>query len=418
MKNNMFLQNGKPTNLLIGIGIGGFLLLMVLMTVMDNKKVQETSGYFQADTNATKQERESNFKTGKDYNYLQKEELNVLLNNQLKPILDEALDRQSQELDNRQIDMLHTLRNENDIKINELKQAINEQNQKINEIQKTRNNPNNSRIISSYTPSNNTGSGGGAANQGQPVYNPYTNEYEYSDSTTYDPSFEMPVGSKIVINNFKSNNNPIVQGSNTKLNPGFINAKGVPTGTMLTGKLITGCVSSTKPSPIVVELQEDFIYENKVLIPQGTKLVGEGETDYQARKIFLNLDRLVINNREIEIKAHLLDEDDNPGFCDKYVNLIMRKFWPIATLNFISGYCQSLKDVSYYTSTTTGVPTKIYDDTPRNAVADGLSQSVSEWSQLLMNDASSQNAIILVYKQDVKIFIDDKILLDKFTRRE
>ena len=72
-----------------------------------------------------------------------------------------------------------------------------------------------------------------------------------------------------------------------------------------------------------------------LVIPKGSVFTGKGRADYGVRKIFINLDTLIIGDKEIDIKAHFVKEDGTQGFRSEYIDLSKENFWSDFLLGFV-----------------------------------------------------------------------------------
>lgn len=220
---------------------------------------------------------------------------------------------------------------------------------------------------------------------------------------------------RIIINGFTAGRSDLLVSNNFPLeDPGFSVVKGINAGTLIPAKLMVGLISSESRSPALVLVTEDVLYDNEVYIPKGSYFLGYGTADYGVRQIFVTLEKLVINDREINVNAHLVKSDGTPGFQSKYIDLTMEKFWPTFLLNFSMGILNSFKDTTYIVSDT-GLPVQYYENTIKNQLIDGTITGATSWTDILMQDARKYNAIITVDPGiEAKVFLNEKIPLSKF----
>lgn len=408
---NLFLDaNKKPKILTISI-VGIVLVVGFIFAVTKSTTQPQSPSFLDYDYNVPKKQEPQKVTLAPDQNYVSKDEINNLLEQKIRSMSDQqsiSTDKDNSDLiaafnETHQKDLAN-IQAANDARYSQLQDEIEE----LKSLVRSGNGGSNERSSQPVGDYSNTFPG----NQ-----NNFLPPNDFVDNANMISNGGNGGNSAIVVDNFVARNEPLIVDNGDKLKPGLLIGDGINPGSLINGILKTGAISSAEACPILVTLTEDIKYKDKVLIPKGTNLMGSGVTDYGARKIFMNLNKLILNNREIEIKAHLVNNNGVAGFCSKYVDKSMQRFWPVFLLNFSSGVLQAFKDVSYFT-TGTGVPTKIYDDSSKNAAIDGISSGVTEWSNLLMQDAQSQGAIIVVNPNlKVKIFIDEKILLSKFTRK-
>lgn len=222
-------------------------------------------------------------------------------------------------------------------------------------------------------------------------------------------------GSNLFINNFTAPNNAFIVNSGDPYNSGYSITNGINAGQLFNGVLVTGAVSSKDKHLVVVHLKEDIMYNGKTIIPEGSKLLGYAVADFNTRQIYFDINRLVLNDREVQIKASLVNRDGTPGFCSKYIDKTKEKFWQTFALDFAAAMLQSYKDISYYIGEN-GIPVKSYDDTSLNSAIDAGSSGLIRFSDKIMADAQAMGGIILVDPHiDVKIMLEENINLEKLT---
>ncbi|MFW6282123.1 MAG: TrbI/VirB10 family protein [bacterium] len=237
----------------------------------------------------------------------------------------------------------------------------------------------------------------------------------------YDKSINtVQSNSSIIIDN--SNNEvasliidqDIVEEEDENINPGYVIREGIKQGTLIPARLEVGLVSSSKELPALVRVTHNISYKGNILIPKGSLFYGYGVTDFNARKIFVRLDKLILGDREIDVTAHLIKGNGESGFCSEYRDLEMEKFWPTFLMNFAGMISDAFKD-KYYVEDEQGKKHPVEDDSLKNNMIDKSKEGVQSWSNQLMNDAEENKAIITVEAGlDGFVFIDEKITLDKF----
>ena len=198
------------------------------------------------------------------------------------------------------------------------------------------------------------------------------------------------------------------------IEPGFRELAGINRGTLIPCKLEVGLISSSEKTPALVRVTKDISYQGKIVIPKGSIFTGYGLSDYGVRQIFVNLDKLIIGDREIDVKAHMVKGDGTPGFCSEYRDLKMEKFWPTFLLNFVGSIGTAFKDVVYIKDDS-GLVQPVEAPGLKNELIDKTQQGIGGWSDELMNDAERFQAIMTVHAgYNGFVFINEKIGLDKF----
>lgn len=235
------------------------------------------------------------------------------------------------------------------------------------------------------------------------------------NSNTYS---NEPPKMKVIVDNGTAPKTNVVLNQGDKLNRGYSVVDGLNSGDLIPGILINGAVSSKTNCPVLVQITEEIRdKDNHVLIPKGAKMMGESVPDFNTRQIYIQLNRLILPNREIQIKAMLVNEKLEPGFCSKYVDKTNSAFWKMMGANFVASMFQAFKDVNYYV-TDSGLPVKIESDTVNNKALDAGSDALIAYSNRIMADAQAMGAIIFVNPNlKVKILLVENISLEKFTKR-
>lgn len=236
-------------------------------------------------------------------------------------------------------------------------------------------------------------------------------KHDHLELAAYSPS------NMIISANPNGKSNLVVNiggGEEEIIEPGFRELAGINRGTLIPCKLEVGLISSSEKTPALVRVTKDISYQGKIVIPKGSIFTGYGLSDYGVRQIFVNLDKLIIGDREIDVKAHMVKGDGTPGFCSEYRDLKMEKFWPTFLLNFVGSIGTAFKDVVYIKDDS-GLVQSVEAPGLKNELIDKTQQGIGGWSDELMNDAERFQAIMIVhagYKGFV--FINEKIGLDKF----
>jgi hypothetical protein len=233
------------------------------------------------------------------------------------------------------------------------------------------------------------------------------------NSSTGDPRLQMG-NSAILFDSFSQSANSLLVNEGAPSQLSYRIGKGIDAGTFISGILKTGCVVSSGKSPVLVTVVEDVTFNNTVVIPKDSYFIGYGQADLGVRQVFITLEKLVLkNNREVDVKAHLIDEKNQPGFCTKFIDKTMRTMWLDFGLNFSAGLLSAFKD-TFYIISAQGLPMRYEAPTVKNAAIDGLTAGVTGFSSKLMSDAERLGFIIYVKDNlKVKVFVDEKILLEQ-----
>lgn len=184
----------------------------------------------------------------------------------------------------------------------------------------------------------------------------------------------------------------------------FNTVEGINKGQMIPAKLDVGLISSEQPVPALVKVTQNIAYKGDIIIPKGAMFIGKGRTDYSVRKIFIDLNTLVIDNKEIDIKAHLVKNNGTPGFQSEYRDLSKENFWSTLLMEFAGSlgnrYSEQEESVKYH----------IFEKGQ-----DGLDTLTEQ----MKADAEKKGEIITVESgYNGFVFIDEKIPLEYFKSEE
>ena len=194
--------------------------------------------------------------------------------------------------------------------------------------------------------------------------------------------------------------------------PGYKVSSGINKGTVIKGHLDVGVVSSSTFCPAIVTVIEDVYYDNKVYIPEGSVFYGEAITDYSVRLVFINLNTLIIGDREVTVKAHLFQNNGGAGFCSEIIDLSRKGMWQSFILGVSSGLMGHTKDINVVYDAY-GNARVLEANTAKNTVIDGVQQGTVTLADRLMADAARYNIIISVHPMKVNILVDEKIPINR-----
>ena len=263
-----------------------------------------------------------------------------------------------------------------------------------------------------------------AKNAIQLITNSYDLDYVYKDNVLIIDTKEnirkkyndelvtgAGTGSLIVSDPVKSTGEMIVNEKiedEKKTENNFEKMEGLNKGTLIPAKLQLGLVSSSKKRAALVRVTKTIKYKGETVIPKGAVLTGYGITDYGVRQIFVELDTLIVEDREIDIKAHMVKKDGTPGFRSEYKDLSMENLWPKLLLSLVSDVIGGAKDVTYIDN---GQP--VEESTVKNNLIERTQDGVDNFQNQIKNDAQKHQAIISVDAGvEGYIFIDQKIPLN------
>lgn len=96
---------------------------------------------------------------------------------------------------------------------------------------------------------------------------------------------------------------------------------GLPAGTRVPAVLLHQIFSFNTEAPVLAEVVKDFKQEEKVLIPEGSRFLGEAGVLKSLDRVNVRFDLLILpNGRELRVRAMALSEDGSGGIRGKVRN--------------------------------------------------------------------------------------------------
>ena len=425
-------ENGKPKqkNIIIFTFIIAALILVLKISIKPTS-LEDEENPVNVDYNLPEPEEKSTVRIGKnsDIGYVTKGELEYTLSKQLEQFAQLQAETLSIVLESSQQSMVQTIQDETknqqryiesnlEKRFMELEKEIEtvKQNSKDHEYVLKNLSSGSDYNTSSKPSSTSTSPNSSNSNSYEIPSGVPTNDYTgFSGYPTENNSYNTEItrnDSGFIVNNYKPVETNYIMNSGEIYKKGYLLTNGVTAGQLFNGVLITGAVSSKSKCPVIVKLIEDIMVKDKIVIPRESRLTGYAIADFNTRQIYFDVDRLILQNREVSIKASLVNQDGTPGFCSKYIDKSNQQFWKTFALDFLSSLIQSYKDITYFVSDK-GIPVKSYDDTSLNKAIDASSEGLTNFANRIMADAQAMGAIILVDPNiEVKIMIEENIPLE------
>lgn len=197
--------------------------------------------------------------------------------------------------------------------------------------------------------------------------------------------------------------------------PKYTKAKGVQTGQMIPGRLLTTLISSTALQDFyaVVETTESFPIEGRLSLPAGVRFLGKVVPDYDSRRIFVKVEKMQYRDVEMPVSGIVLDERGNPGLVSKYVDPLNQAMWGTLVPNMLAAAADAAQDmVTYYD--------RDYDEererpefSTKNVALQGTADALRVQAQILTEIQTRKKPVIIVNKDiPVNVQITGRIPLD------
>lgn len=187
------------------------------------------------------------------------------------------------------------------------------------------------------------------------------------------------------------------------------NEPGLAPGTVIGGQLRTGIVSGAT-LPVILRIRENVIHRGMVAIPAGSTLLGNAEANYESRRLFVAIDRLIIGDSEIDIRASVVDNHGRAGICDRYIDTARQQLLPAFFAGMLAEFGRAFSACN-----TVGVPVPMgcAENQAKSAFLSGTSSGLDAVAQALAARAKEARAVIIAYPdQMVHIVLADKIPLE------
>ncbi len=194
---------------------------------------------------------------------------------------------------------------------------------------------------------------------------------------------------------------------------------GLPASTFVDAVLETKMVSLYSQigaeNWIRARVKSDVPVEKGFTIPAGTVFIGKATPDYLARRMTVELTKMIVGSVEIEIKGVLLDKRGNVGMVTRYVDPKQRAIWSSIIPNMLSAIASGMIETkSVYVKNSSGE--EYYEDVPKrtleNAALEGASKTLQDQAKLIQQINAEKLPIIIVDAPiPVKVQITEKIPL-------
>jgi len=188
--------------------------------------------------------------------------------------------------------------------------------------------------------------------------------------------------------------------------PKYTKAKGVQTGQMIKGKLLTTLISSTAIQDFyaVVETTESLSIDGRLSLPAGVRFLGKVVPDYESRRIFVKVEKMQYRDVEMPVSGVVLDERGNPGLVSKYVDPLNQAMWGTLIPNMLAAAADAAQDmVTYYD--------EAYDEererpefSTKNVALQGTADALRVQAQILTEIQTRKKPVIIVNK-DIPVLV-------------
>lgn len=199
--------------------------------------------------------------------------------------------------------------------------------------------------------------------------------------------------------------------------PTYVKMQGIQPGTMINGILETRLVSAqvatnTEQFYAVITTTEP-VSVGKFALPVGVKFLGKVVSDFDARRIFVELTSMQYKDVSIPVSGVVLDGvTGSPGLISKYIDPVNQAAWNLLIPNLLASAAEVAQEMD----------TRVTDDgyvyetpkyTAENVARQGLARTMTSMSSMLTEAYLRKKPVMLVNANTpVKVQITDIIPLD------
>ncbi len=197
--------------------------------------------------------------------------------------------------------------------------------------------------------------------------------------------------------------------------PKFTKAKGVQTGQMIPGKLLTTLISSTVMQDFyaVIETTESYPISVGITLPAGVRFLGKVIPDFESRRIIVRVERMQYKDVEMPVSGIVLDERGNPGLVSKYIDPLNQAMWGSLLPNMLAAAADAAQDMTDYYDDDYDIERERPEFSERNVALQGAADALRLQAQILTEMQMRKKPVIIVNKDiPVMIQVTDRIPLE------
>lgn len=197
--------------------------------------------------------------------------------------------------------------------------------------------------------------------------------------------------------------------------PKYTKGKGVQTGRMIPGRLLTTLISSAALQDFyaVVETTESFSVSSGAELPAGVRFLGKVLPDFESRRIIVKIEKMQYGDVEMLVSGIVLDERGNPGLVSKYVDPLNQAMWGSLLPNMLAAAADAAQDMVSYYDDDYDIERERPEFSERNVALQGAADALRLQSQILMEMQMRKKPVIIVNKDiPVMIQVTERIPLE------
>lgn len=197
--------------------------------------------------------------------------------------------------------------------------------------------------------------------------------------------------------------------------PNFTIGPGVMRGATIPAVLETTLISSKAAENFFARAvtTEAFEVSPGYVLPPGSVFLGRVRSDFDARRIYVEVEHLQVGATEVAVKGTMLDERGNPGLVTKYIDPLNQALWSSILPSMAAAVADAAKEYTKTVNSVTGATEYTTKPTARNTAYQGMGDALRLQSEILLEMQARKKPVILV-KSGIPVMIQttEKIPLE------
>lgn len=181
----------------------------------------------------------------------------------------------------------------------------------------------------------------------------------------------------------------------------------VPLGSMVECMLIHNIVTNNFSAPVIVQVVDDFYFNNVLLIPKDTRIYGEARSGRERDRVLVAFKTIVLHDgAEIPIKSRGLNADGSGGIQAIIINKENKKKIMTKVMSFLSGVFLGFQEKT--TNAITGMDQ--VSTSSRNAVLEGSAEVFKEEAKRMQDEIKKAEGYgIIVAGERLIVYFDQSV---------
>lgn len=167
----------------------------------------------------------------------------------------------------------------------------------------------------------------------------------------------------------------------------------VPLGSMVKCLLIHNIVTNNFSAPVIAQVWEDFYFNDKLLLPFGTRIYGTAVPGRQRDRVAVKFHSIVFRDgKTIKIDAIGLSKDGSGGVTGTVINEANKHMFVEMAVNFLGGLALGIQETA--TNAVTGL-TQI-ETSSRNALLNGVANTFENEAKRIQKEIEETKGYAIV----------------------